>query len=192
MSESEAAVPEVDASKPPLRDRTVRLTTVAIAVAVALVVGVGASVGTLLPMVIGQGNQIAALASDVDQAKKDQATEGSRRANAEAALASAKQDIAKREADVAAREAAVKKTEQQVAANSFGEGIRLVGKNTAPGVYTTGTITSGRCYYVWKTSTASDADIVDNNIVKSGTATVTLRDGEVFSSNSCGTWTKQD
>lgn len=168
----------------------VKLPTVAVAVVVALVVGVGASVGILLPMVIGQGNQIAALASDVDQAKKDQATEGSRRFNAENALIQAKVDIAKREADIAVREAAVKKTEDQVAANSFGEGIRLVGKNTTAGVYTTGAITSGRCYYVWKTSTGSDADIVDNNIVKSGTATVTLRDGEIFESRNCGTWTK--
>lgn len=99
-------------------------------------------------------------------------------------------ELSDRETAVIEREKAVEVTETQIAASSFGGGVRLVGTNTTAGIYTTGEITSGMCYYVWKTSTASDAGIVDNNIVESGTATVTLNDGDIFESRGCGKWTK--
>ncbi|QOC24800.1 hypothetical protein IC744_16185 [Microbacterium hominis] len=130
---------------------------------------------------------------DLKNAKSSLRTSESQLSTAEASLEELQgrvSDLEAREAAVTEREAAVKTTEQTIAANSFGEGIRLVGKNTAAGVYTTAEITSGSCYYVWRTSTASDAEIIDNNIVKSGTATVTLRDGDVFESSRCGKWTK--
>lgn len=109
----------------------------------------------------------------------------------EGKVAEREQKVSSAEKTVADREATVSAKEKQIAANSFTGGVRLVGTNTTPGVYATGNITSGMCYYAWKTGTESGAGIVDNNIVKSGTATVTLRDGEVFESSGCGTWTKQ-
>lgn len=122
--------------------------------------------------------------ADIEQAQK-------RRDDAEAEYSTKLEELGAREADLSERESAVSATEADIAANSFGGGVRLVGTNTAAGVYSTGEIVSGMCYYVWKTGTGSDAGIVDNNIVRSGTATVTLADGDVFESNGCGTWTKQ-
>lgn len=77
--------------------------------------------------------------------------------------------------------------QQKVEASEMVDGVHLVGTDTAPGVYSL--TDSSDCYYVWKTGTGSDADIVDNNIV-SGPATVTLQAGEVFETNGCGAWTK--
>jgi hypothetical protein len=92
-----------------------------------------------------------------------------------------------REKDVKAREDAVAKKEQQIAATSFAGGVRVVGRDTSAGVYHAEG--SSSCYYVWKTGTDANADIIDNNIVQ-GPATVTLNDGDVFESSRCGTWTK--
>lgn len=85
------------------------------------------------------------------------------------------------------REAAIAKTEARIAEESFSGGMLVVGQDIAAGEYRT--TSANDCYYAWKTSTSSDADIIDNNIV-SGTVTVTLRDGDVFESRRCGTWNK--
>ncbi|WP_155896825.1 hypothetical protein [Curtobacterium sp. UNCCL17] len=77
--------------------------------------------------------------------------------------------------------------QQKVEASELVDGVHIVGTDTAPGVYSL--TDSSDCYYVWKTGTGSDADIVDNNIV-SGPVTVTLKAGEVFETNGCGAWTK--
>lgn len=66
----------------------------------------------------------------------------------------------------------------------------IVGEDVKPGTYRSGEI-FGMCYYVWKTSTASDADIIDNNTVRDGRATVTLRNGDVFESQDSGTWSRR-
>lgn len=109
----------------------------------------------------------------------------------EAQSRSQRSELEAREAAVAAREAAAENVEAEVEANRFSGGVQIVGDTVKPGVYRSGEIADS-CYYVWKTGTDADADIVDNNIVDSGTATVTLRGGEVFESRGCGTWTKID
>ena len=100
-------------------------------------------------------------------------------------------DLTTDEAAVQAREDAVKAREDKVAiveASSFTAGVLMVGTDVAPGVYRTSGVSD--CYYAWKRGTGSDADIIDNNIAD-GTATVTLKQGDVFESSSrCGTWTK--
>lgn len=99
-------------------------------------------------------------------------------------------ELDKREETLTKREDAVQKTEETIAANTFGGGVKLIGKNVTPGTYTSSEV-GDFCYYEWKTDTSSAAGIVDNNIIQSGTATVTLRDGEIFESTGCGTWTRQ-
>ena len=108
-------------------------------------------------------------------------------------VAKKEQDVGKKEADLAAREKAFEERQTKVAQSQITDGLHVVGKDVQPGVYST-TGGSGRnpvgCYYAWMSGTGSDAEIVDNNIVK-GPATVTLRDGEVFESSSCAAWTSQ-
>lgn len=92
-----------------------------------------------------------------------------------------------RDAELAARETAVGAAEVAQKASQFRDGVHIVGTTVTAGVYSIST--SDSCYYVWRTGTGSDSEIVDNNIV-SGPATVTLRDGEVFETSRCGTWSK--
>lgn len=99
-------------------------------------------------------------------------------------------ELTEREKALEGREAAVQVAEQVKADSEFFGGVHTVGTSLAAGTYST-TVTSGMCYYVWKTGTGADADIVDNNIVKEGPATVTLVDGQVFESSGCGTWVRQ-
>jgi hypothetical protein len=72
---------------------------------------------------------------------------------------------------------------------SFADGLYVVGTVFPAGVYTTEGPSRSSCYYAWLTSTGSDADIIDNNIID-GPVTVTLVDGEVFESSGCSTWFK--
>ncbi len=103
-------------------------------------------------------------------------------------------DIADRETALTAGEAKLKADQaaldaqtKQVQSTQFGDGVHLVGTTITPGVYS---ISSGsNCYYAWMSGTGSDADIIDNNIV-SGPAVVTLKAGDIFETNRCGTWTK--
>lgn len=94
-----------------------------------------------------------------------------------------------RDAELAARETAVSAAETAKEASEFGNGVHIVGTNVTAGTYSIASSTD--CYYAWMSGTGSDADIIDNNIV-SGPATVTLRDGDVFETNRCGTWTRSN
>lgn len=97
--------------------------------------------------------------------------------------------LEEQQALVAEREEKVTAAEAQQAANQFGGGVHTVGVTISAGTYTT-TVTSGMCYYAWKDGTGAAASIIDNNIVESGPATVTLQDGQTFESSGCGTWKK--
>ncbi|MEJ1087262.1 hypothetical protein WDU99_02900 [Microbacterium sp. Mu-80] len=100
-------------------------------------------------------------------------------------------ELSENEAALREREEAVTAKEEKIAvveASSFSSGMLIVGADVAPGTYRTSE--ANDCYYAWMSSTSADADIIDNNII-SGTATVTLKKGDVFeSSTRCGTWTK--
>lgn len=90
-------------------------------------------------------------------------------------------------AELAKQKAAFEKQQEVVASSQLEDGVHVVGTDTAAGVYSIKS--SEQCYYAWKTSTAADSTIRDNNIV-SGPATVTLRAGDIFETNRCGTWSK--
>lgn len=97
-----------------------------------------------------------------------------------AALASQKDQLEQQRHDLDAQQ-------QVIVASQLTDGVHVVGTDTAAGVYSTKDTED--CYYAWKTGTGSDASIIDNNIVN-GPATVTLKAGDTFETNSCGTWNK--
>lgn len=200
MSESTPEVAPPPAAEPSrFRSFVTKNVRVIVAGGVGLVVGAVIAAGAMVPTVVSSGQASSELSAENEQlssqlSNMDGTLAQTRRerdkAKEEAAAAKEKEaDLQKRESAVADREAAVSKTEQTIAANSFAGGLMVVGRDVGAGTYRTGQIT-GMCYYAWKSSTEADADIVDNNIVKEGTATVTLRDGQIFESKSCGTWTK--
>ncbi len=90
--------------------------------------------------------------------------------------------------DLEEREKAVGLAEEKAAANSITEGVWLVGEDIKAGRYRTKEeVSGGSCY--WKIHKGSD--IIDNEIVTGGRPTVTLRDGQEFTTQRCGTWVKQ-
>lgn len=131
------------------------------------------------------------LEDDYDKAKDDYDAISDREndiATGEVALDEREAGLDQREKDLDAREDEIDGKEADKDAKSFGGGIQIVGETVNAGTYRTTEITSGLCYYAWLASTAADADIIDNNIVEEGTATVTLTNGQVFESSGCGTW----
>lgn len=109
----------------------------------------------------------------------------------EAALDERQAGLDERAAELDERENAITETEQQIEASKFGDGIYVVGEDIAAGEYRTDGADGSNpvgCYYAFLSSTGADADILDNNIVE-GQTRVTLTDGDVFESSSCGEWT---
>jgi hypothetical protein len=135
--------------------------------------------------------QLSEARTQVEQAQNraDGAEAIASRASSSAASQSA--SLAAREASVAAREAAVSATEQQVAANSISEGTWTVGVDVEPGTYRTKEAVSDDCYWEITRSGSNGGDIIENDIVTGGFATVTLRAGQDFTNNRCGTFVKQ-
>jgi hypothetical protein len=186
-----------------ITSRTFTLKAAAIGAGSALVVGliVGGTLGFVARPAVPTTSEYKALKSDLT----GQLTEAGKQndvlntqlgvANDKASAAEAKKAeldardtaLAKAEAQLKADQAALDAKTKQVQDSQFSDGVHLVGTNVAPGVYS---ISNGSsCYYAWMTGTGSDADIIDNNIVN-GPATVTLKPGDVFETNRCGTWTK--
>jgi hypothetical protein len=108
-----------------------------------------------------------------------------------AASASQAADLAARESSVAARESAVGAVEQSIAANSVGPGTWTVGVDIQPGTYRTAQEVGSDCYWEITRSGTNGSDIVENDLPAGGRPTVTLREGQDFSSERCGTWVKQ-
>lgn len=109
-------------------------------------------------------------------------------------LAETETELSDRAAELDERESQLTDAEETAAASTFGNGVFVVGEDIEPGEYRSsggdGSNPVG-CYYAWKSSTGSDADIVDNNIVE-GQTRVTLNDGDVFESTSCEQWERVD
>lgn len=120
--------------------------------------------------------------------QEELATEAS--ANAETTIADFKETQKSAEAKLKERKAAVASAEKQLAKdqktfdgavadreeNTIGPGLYEVGVDVKTGKYKTSGPDGNNpvgCYYAWMSSSGSDADIVDNNIV-AGQSVVTL------------------
>jgi len=70
--------------------------------------------------------------------------------------------------------------------STFGEGKITVGKDALAGTYRVTLPVASGC--VWALKSPSTAHGVTSDVVVGGIPTVTLSDGDVFSSKKCGTW----
>jgi len=70
------------------------------------------------------------------------------------------------------------------------EGTWTVGRDIEPGTYTTTAEVASDCYWSITKSGTNGGDIIENDIVKGGKPTVTLREGQDFKTSRCGGWTK--
>lgn len=136
--------------------------------------------------------------TDLDDALARAETAEGRADDAETAAATRQAELDERESgldereqDVADRETAVSKTERKVEDSRIDEGVWTVGTDVAAGNYRTTEAVSGDCYWAIYRSGTNQDDIVQNDIVTGGRPSVTVRDGQDFETNRCGTWDKQ-
>jgi hypothetical protein len=130
-------------------------------------------------------DQLASMTSDRDQFAADEATLDERTS----AVKQREDAVKGRENSVKRRENAVTTQERTVARNTIGEGDWAVGVDVQAGTYRTTEAVSGDCY--WEINSDANGDnIVANDIVTGGRPTVTLENGQYFSSSRCGDWRK--
>jgi len=210
-------VPEISPPKSLTERRAARTTALVATAAILLGGAVGVAIGrsTVDPTTTGEyrslSGELDAAAQDRDdavgQVKEARAAEASasasydelmgtiddRRADLDQTAARQQEQAAQlksREAAVAAREAAVTATEQQVKASTITEGTWTVGVDIAPGTYRTTDAVSDCYWAIYRSGTNADS-IIANDIVTGGRPTVTLKEGQDFRTERCGSWLKQ-
>lgn len=175
-------------------------------VALAAGVGIGSAVGgspTESQEYRDLQSQHASLKEEVDTALSALNKTASERDAAQTQLAAAierEEELAAREAaaqrledELSVREAAVTATEAQAAANTITEGTWTVGVDIEPGTYRTDAAIpgGGHCYWsITRTGTNGD-EILQNDIVTGGRPSVTLSEGQDFTTRDCGSWVRQ-
>lgn len=95
--------------------------------------------------------------------------------------------VNRRRTEVTDREDAVEQAEERIAASQFAGGTYVVGADLKPGEYASPG--GDDCYWEFKTSTGSNASIIDNHFGP-GRQLVTLSERDIFESDGCGTWSK--
>jgi len=101
------------------------------------------------------------------------------------------QELTEAEEAVAAREKAVGKIEAEQLENSVESGVWTVGSDIKAGTYRTKESVGSDCYWAVLQTGTNGSDIIDNGIPGGGRPTVTVKKGQDFESQRCGTWVKQ-
>lgn len=101
------------------------------------------------------------------------------------------QELTEAEEAVAAREKAVGKIEAEQLENSVESGVWTVGSDIKAGMYRTKESVGSDCYWAVLQTGTNGSDIIDNGIPGGGRPTVTVKKGQDFESQRCGTWVKQ-
>jgi len=101
------------------------------------------------------------------------------------------QELQDAEDKVAAREKAVGKIEAEQLENSVESGVWTVGSDIKAGTYRTKESVGSDCYWAVLQTGTNGSDIIDNGIPGGGRPTVTVKKGQDFESQRCGTWVKQ-
>ncbi len=74
---------------------------------------------------------------------------------------------------------------------SVGDGVYVVGQDMQPGTYRVSAAVTDGCYWAITKSGSNGADIVQNDLPKGGFPQVTVKAGQDFNSERCGTWVKK-
>lgn len=101
------------------------------------------------------------------------------------------QELQEAEDKVVAREKAVGKIEVEQLENSVDSGVWTVGSDIKAGTYRTKESVGSDCYWAVLQTGTNGSDIIDNGIPGGGRPTVTVKKGQDFESQRCGTWVKQ-
>lgn len=71
------------------------------------------------------------------------------------------------------------------------EGDWVVGEDIAPGTYKTATTVNGFCYWGIYKAGSNKSNIIDNGVATGGRPSVTLKKGQEFTNQGCGTFVKK-
>lgn len=71
------------------------------------------------------------------------------------------------------------------------EGVWTVGSDIAPGTYRTIDVVTSDCYWKISKSGSNGSDIIENDTPTGGHPVVTLRKGEDFETQGCGSWARR-
>jgi len=74
---------------------------------------------------------------------------------------------------------------------SVGDGVYVVGQDMQPGTYRVSAAVTDGCYWAITKSGSNGGDIVQNDLPKGGFPQVTVKAGQDFDSERCGTWVKK-
>lgn len=146
--------------------------------------------------------QVAGLTDERDRLKSQLATTEDRATKAEEAAVQERAALDARSAEldaraaeleaaekaVAEREVAVTKTEETIEASKIREGTWTVGRDIKPGTYVVESPVVGSCYWgIYRSGTNGD-EILQNDFIMGGRPSVTLKEGQDFTTQGCGTW----
>ncbi|GAB3262787.1 hypothetical protein [Arthrobacter pigmenti] len=131
------------------------------------------------------------LASGIGERESDVAQREVDVTKAEGELEEAQAKLEKAQAKLKEREKAVAGAEAEKAKNTISEGTWTVGVDVEPGTYRTTDNVRSSCYWGIYVSGTNSEDIVSNDIPGGGRPTVTLSEGQDFTSSRCGSWAKQ-
>lgn len=131
------------------------------------------------------------LSSELDNLKSSSEKRESELAQKEAELSEREEALSASEASLGEREQAVTAAEEERAANTFSDGTWTVGVDISPGTYRSDEPVADRCYWGIYRTGSNGSDIIENDIPGGGRPSVTLREGQDFTSRRCGAWSRQ-
>lgn len=133
-------------------------------------------------------SQLTTSQAKANKAENELAEERAALDSRSAALDTRASEVEAAEKAVAEREAAVTRTEKAVEASKITEGTWTVGRDVKAGKYVVDSPVNDTCYWAIYKSGTNGGVIIENDIVTGGRPTVSLKEGQDFTTQRCGSW----
>lgn len=192
--------PKSKATKPAMRMVGVAAAALLVGVFTGIAIGYAPVKGLESDVAYQKNRVLETINTNTETVAKLQAEADAKVSAAEASAVAKESELTERSEALETRESEAKELQETLEAevvareeSKISTGLHEVGVDVKPGKYKTagpnGSNSAG-CYYAWKTSFGSDADIIDNELTK-GKATVVLKKGQFFEVGSCEDFVKQ-
>jgi len=164
--------------------RTVLTATVVGLLAFFLGLGIGSGGSSDPPVVEEATASSGATEEDLDRREAElESREGD--------LTTRQEELDQREQDLESRAAELENSQSGDGATSFGNGVFEVGVDVQPGEYATEGSNDPDLPCTYKVSTDDEGDDIISSEIDDGPGTVTLENGQYFTSEYCQTWEPQ-
>jgi hypothetical protein len=176
---------EPEADESPHRRRTVLVATFVGLLAFFLGMGIGGSGNSPDPAVVDEATASSgATAEQLDKREADLKTR-------EDELTTKQKDLEQRALDLESRESGSPPVPGDTADGTIGNGVFEVGADVQPGQYTSEGPDDPQLSCSYKVSTDEGGDQIVSSKITQSTGTVTLEEGQFFTSKFCKPWTVQ-